>query len=555
MNCNEKNRIFSNKPKRTNDMINKDQVYVWKEVMGNPNLYCWIPVSKQLTNSIVDIEEMNIQDIPQPPVPKNYEDIVAQFAEEALDRQRKLSVLKVKKEPSDEAIVSIDEVAKYKIVKEFIQKKGLKLYGGAAINSYLPKEDKFYNSNDIPDYDFFSPDPWNNAVELADIFFKNGYKYVETRAGIHKGTYKVFVNLWPVADISYMNKKDFDQMKTKTIGGIKIVSPFKLLEAMYKEFSEPFSNPSRWPKVASREKLLVNWTQPLSKKFKCSKLLFSGGQTKVDPIIEELLVSTYKFIIDKKLIFYGPIAYNTYIELGGGNKRLVTDHYCVLSEYADNDIKELMDLLMKKYEHLEITTHFSPSRELNDTTYKILAVIDNKHHEICTIAQVNNCTPYKYLLNRYIVSIDYLKYDLYYTVVFDSYKDIINDTKCKLQYLEKIQNLYYKSKKISETDSSPFQRFVTNCTGPYGNNLKIEILNRWLDRISSKDNVERIWSPTHRIRKYPREIIPEHCKDVPKEQCVYPCAWNKYIGKCTGIPKGTYRAGEDNEDIHYEFQE
>src|SRR5690606_20137115 len=110
--------------------------------------------------------------------------------------------------------------------------------------------------------DFFSPDPWNDATDLADRFHELGYKFVEARAGVHKGTYKVFVNMWPVADITYMPKSEFDKISVKKIRGLNIVSPFKLLESMYKEFSEPYANPTRWPKVAIREKLLQKWIKP-----------------------------------------------------------------------------------------------------------------------------------------------------------------------------------------------------------------------------------------------------------------------------------------------------
>ena len=38
-------------------------------------------------------------------------------------------------------------------------------------------------------------------ASMADIYFKNGFSEIEAKAGIHFGTYKVFVNFIPVADI------------------------------------------------------------------------------------------------------------------------------------------------------------------------------------------------------------------------------------------------------------------------------------------------------------------------------------------------------------------
>ena len=62
----------------------------------------------------------------------------------------------------------------------------------------MPKQDQFYNKDiEIPDYDFFSSNPVDDAKELADIYYQNGYEEVEAKAGQHYGTYKVFVDFIP----------------------------------------------------------------------------------------------------------------------------------------------------------------------------------------------------------------------------------------------------------------------------------------------------------------------------------------------------------------------
>ena len=90
------------------------------------------------------------------------------------------------------------------IVEQFIRDKKLICYGGTAINNILPAEDQFYDKEvDIPDYDFFSVNAVEHAKELANIYLSKGYTDVEAKSGVHKGTYKVFVNFIPVADITY----------------------------------------------------------------------------------------------------------------------------------------------------------------------------------------------------------------------------------------------------------------------------------------------------------------------------------------------------------------
>lgn len=529
--------------------------YIWSEIKGNPNLYCWIPAPfKDLNLYEIDISDINVQDIPPPKIDSDdFEESLSHLAETAVKNKQLEGLKKIRrKNRSDEDLVSVDERKKYDIVRKFINKRGLKLYGGTAINAYLPKEEKIYTDDQMPDYDFFSPDPWTDATSLADEFYNLGYKFCEAKAGFHKGTYKVFVNLWPVADITFMPKEDFDRIETKKIHGLNVVSPFKLIESMYKEFSEPFANPDRWPKVAVRQKLLEKWTKPLASKFKCSSNLFIqvGKEPKVSELLATLLEATYKFIEKKKLMIRGGLAYNTYLEIANASKRIQNTHYEVLSEKADKDIHDLQTVLLKIDPNLEIMVNYYAHKELNDTEYSLYCVIDGKEVLICSIIHLTSCTPYKEILGRTVVSIDYLKYELYYDAVFKHEKQDREDAKCKIKYLDMVQNEYYKIKKITELDVSPFQRFITICKGPFRHNLKVEILHRWQEKIEEMQKVIKESTPEYRIRKYPRSKPSKECMNKNKEECMYPCAWNKYIGACSNVPKGTYRAGDNNEEIY-----
>jgi Poly(A) polymerase catalytic subunit len=555
MSCPKKNSSLLHKPKKTLDMKIKNMDYIWKEVMGNPNLYCWIPENKKNILPInLHISDVSIQDIP--PIPgEDWEKKVEIFAEEA-DKNKKFEALnKLEREKNDKTLVSTDDPRKYLIVKNFIIKKGLKLYGGTAINAYLPKDRKIYKDTDIPDYDFYSYDPWNHAVELTDEFYKAGYEFCEARAGIHKGTYKVFVNMWPVADISYLPKKEFDKIKTTVIEDIPISDTFQLIHEIYKEIAQPYGNAARWPKVSIREKLFQNSVNPLGKKFNCSKDLFSGGNIKVPDFKIPLMKIAYEFIIKKDLIFTGPIAYNTYMEIGGSKNRILIDKYRVLSENARSDVDELFTKLIKIYKNLEITTLYSPVREVNNTSYTILALYNGVVSPICEINSLTSCTPHQHILNRTIVSIDYLKYDLYYTTVFAETEKESVDAKCKIQYLNKIQEYYYKTLKIKETDPSPFQRFIIKCRGPFEDTVKVAVLERWKNKIERDSKIVRYYDRDYRIRKIPKDEIPKECLDKTKTECIYPCAWNKYSNKCTGLPNSSYRPNDIHTDMVTQYKE
>ena len=59
------------------------------------------------------------------------------------------------------------------IVEEFLKTTRRVCYGGTAINNILPLEDQFYDKSvELPDYDFFSPEPLKDAKKLADIYYK-----------------------------------------------------------------------------------------------------------------------------------------------------------------------------------------------------------------------------------------------------------------------------------------------------------------------------------------------------------------------------------------------
>jgi hypothetical protein len=145
------------------------------------------------------------------------------------------------------------------IVENFIRSKKLVCYGGTAINNILPKDVQFYNYDlEIPDYDFFSPNALSDAKELADIYYAAGYKDVEAKAGVHMGTFKVFVNFIPIADITIMNKEIFHNIFVDSIeiSGIHYAPPNYLRMSMYLELSRPMGDSSRWEKVMKRLNLL-----------------------------------------------------------------------------------------------------------------------------------------------------------------------------------------------------------------------------------------------------------------------------------------------------------
>ena len=145
------------------------------------------------------------------------------------------------------------------ILENFLRTKKLICYGGTAINNILPITDQFYQKGiEVPDYDFYSEHALEDAKELANIYVKAGYIDVEAKAGVHHGTFKVYVNFIPVADITMLAKIIFRRVKEEAINvdGILYAPPNFLRMNMYLELSRPAGDVSRWEKVYKRLMLL-----------------------------------------------------------------------------------------------------------------------------------------------------------------------------------------------------------------------------------------------------------------------------------------------------------
>lgn len=202
------------------------------------------------------------------------------------------------------------------ILETFLIKTKCVCYGGTAINNILPKDAQFYDREiEIPDYDFYSPTAMEHAKELADIYASEGFEEVEAKAGVHFGTYKVFVDFIPIADITFLHPTIFKSMsrETITVAGIKY-SPANFLRMnMFLELSRPMGDVSRWEKVLKRLTLL-NKYYPL-KTEKCGTIDF---QRSMDSFVDksELLYFTIR----------DTLAYNSVIFLGGFATRLYSKY-------------------------------------------------------------------------------------------------------------------------------------------------------------------------------------------------------------------------------------
>ena len=188
------------------------------------------------------------------------------------------------------------------IVGTFLQKKGRVCYGGTAINAILPRSLRFYDpQKDLPDYDFFTPNPEKDIQDIVKDLQQAGFPDVVERVGIHEGTHKILVNFVPIADISTLDPTLYKQLYDRSIvrDGIHYADPDFLRMMMYLELSRPRGQVERWSKVYERLVLLNEAFPPKVCRTKADELV---GRVNIPVVLRKALLD---YVIDNKRVLMG----------------------------------------------------------------------------------------------------------------------------------------------------------------------------------------------------------------------------------------------------------
>jgi hypothetical protein len=272
---------------------------------------------------------------------ETFEEKELQILRDAVDNATSLSGIKLAQSETIKKIIGI--------LEHFLRTHKTLCYGGTAINNILPEQYRFYNKDiEIPDYDFFSPYAMDYSRDLANIYYKAGYEEVEAKSGVHSGTYKVYVNFIPIADITYMDSNLFNNIYKKAIkiNAINYCPPNFLRMAMYQELSRPMGDVSRWEKVLKRIILLNNNfpLRGLSCKHKDFQRRFEGNNNEQNQIYE---ISRSCFI-NQGLVFFGGYAsalYSKYMPYKEKKQAANIPDFDVISEDPETSAKILKEQL------------------------------------------------------------------------------------------------------------------------------------------------------------------------------------------------------------------
>ena len=404
-----------------------------------------------------------------------------------MNRELKIlnNAIKIIEKKKGKRLVQSEENKKIiNIVEGFLKKKKLICYGGTAINNILPKKEQFYNKDiELPDYDFFSTNAMNDAKELADIYYKNNYQEVEAKAGMHAGTFKVFVNFIPVADITQLDITIFKNLKKDSLvrENIFYAPPNYLRMSMYLELSRPDGDVSRWEKVLKRL-LLLNKNYPLQE-IECTSYNFDKEFKGIDDK-EKLFTIIRSIAQKKKLVFLGGYSLSLYSKYNKNFKSNNTPDFDLLSNEPFEVAKFMKEELKKYFENISIVHHSNIGENI-PVHYEIK--INN--NSIVFIYKTEACYNYNNIkINNKIYRIATIDTLLSFYLAFyysnRAYYDK-NRILCIAEYLFKIEKRYkYKQSGVTK-------RFVATC---YGKQKSIEEIRR-------EKNIKYNLLKTHKISK------------------------------------------------------
>ena len=379
---------------------------------------------------------------------------------DAVDIAEKRKGRKTLSDPDVKSIISI--------LEDFLKHKRLVCYGGTAINNILPLEDQFYDKDiEIPDYDFYSPNAMSDAKELADIYYKAGFQEVEAKAGVHHGTYKVFVNFIPVADITYLDTPLFKRVQKDAIRvyGILYCAPNFLRMNMYLELSRPSGDISRWEKVLKRL-ILLNKNYPLRGKH-CDPNMFLREFEKTDFKAEEKLYYIVRdSFIDQGLVFFGGYAsflYSSYMPAKQRKMFQKTPDFDILSEEPEKSAVMLKERLEDfDYKGIKIIKRDGIG-ELIAPHYEIKVKIDKIEETVAFIYKPLACHSYNVIKKGKktvrVATIDTML--SFYFAFYYSDRDYYDENRilCMAQYLFDVQQ------KNRLEQKGVLKRFSINCYG------------------------------------------------------------------------------------------
>ena len=366
-----------------------------------------------------------------------------------------------------------------KIILDFIRKKKRILYGGTAwdiLIKNIKPDDGFYGEYDMPDIDFYSPDPINDLKDLCDLLSKGKYEYISGQNANHDESYKIFIDFHEYCNITYMPSNIFYSILYIPIDNIKLIHPKVAMIDVLRQYNDPINSYFRLDKIFKRANIL----------FKHYPLEVSNIKQDFPKLNKSNNISKYIFdyLINRshnsKLIWIGSTALQIYLNPSIKNNiiKFNNDTLECISSYYEDDVKDIYHNIQKYYSDINKLLEFENNIKIIEYQ-PFFQYFDKKtefyyNNELFLTIYGNNayCIPFN--------TIKYDKYNLFigtYNVCFMYYlikfhfqyinkdKDGSYISNYILYLLNKSKTKFLNDNKLTVMDESIFQDFKIECFG------------------------------------------------------------------------------------------
>jgi len=263
-----------------------------------------------------------------------------------------------------------DEIRKVtKIIIDFIKEHKRKIYGGFALNMLIIAKnpnDAIYTVDDVPDIDFYSPEPLKDLVTLCNRIYKAGFKRVSGREALHKETYSIRVNTHLYCDISYVPRNIYNRMPFKEIDGLYVIGPEFMMIDYFRMITDMLVSSWRLDKTIKR-------FYKLQKYYPLPHLNSDIKISTADPYVRKLLDSIQDFLKSRNntCITVGFYAYDQFLKASGilnakqtaqtkKFKYLEVPYYEIITTHYKKDGIDLINLLknLDQTNNIHVTEHY-----------------------------------------------------------------------------------------------------------------------------------------------------------------------------------------------------
>lgn len=368
------------------------------------------------------------------------------------------------------------------IIKEFVKNKKLKIYGGMAINEFLPEDHKIYKGKLIPDFDFYSPSPVKHAVELGNILFDKGFSFVEIKSGANEGVYRVYAEFMEVSDFTFVPERMFDIIPSRLIGGLPFVAPEFLKLDLLKAKTNPQHSSYRWEKDFVRSRL-VDYFFPTHEPRICPNLRRNTQAESLKSYIASISTPNASSLLT------GISAYIFTIRAANLNiadKELwmpQLSYLEVMNPSPLDELKKFKIFFSKEVQQKLDVREYNPFMKWLPRKYMVYY-----QQELIAIFYDSSekCIPYNVIEDLKIVSFDFLKlyfHTLYYQARLINQRLLQNIAQCAIYNLDKAKGLYFvENTTITQLDESPFKQFNIKCIGEEYNIIRNHRKRLWSEK-------------------------------------------------------------------------